>query len=524
MPRILGFPGPLLPALLWPWACFLYFYLSYRSPGYLAGGLAVLVAFHGVFAAWDRIRSTPLGLLVLAVPALALPALGLWQTWQLQDLGDSDHAIYVCAFWNLLRGVTRYSIHDLDIFGSHANYTCVLWLPAYLAGGAYALKVGKALCLLAAVALVLGHLRKDAREASWGGAALLLSPAVASQFFFGFHPEILAAPLLVLLFHAYREERLGRFLLLTALLAYTKEVMTLAVGGLLLVALMERRSLRWILLPGLLCCLQMALYWFVIKPHFSGGSNHLTERYMPTSLDQVLDSWLRIQTLQYVLHATFPFLPLLLALPKRYLALPIPLMAFYAAFPDPLFMVQWTNYNFPVALMMAAGLILSPGLRIGGKPASPGGSRDSGDAKVLDGRILLSCAVLSLLSYPLWREPFSIPSGNGAKRQALSDFKSRIPYTAAVLLHGPISVHFAGRKEVQQWVWRNRPWEDFDFVILETALPYWTRLPDSLARDVERLSSSPLWSREYSKDGLHFFRRLGPGDAAESPPKLAPGP
>lgn len=521
MTRLDALRGLIRPATAWPLFCFLYFLLSYRSLAYFAGGLGVLAGYWLLLASWGRAGRSLLGLSVLALLGMALPALGMWQALQLQDLGDLDHADYVCAFWNLMRGETRYSINDLDIFGSHSNYTCVFWIPLQMLGGEYALKAGKAFCLLAAVALAFRRHWPDRHAASWGAAALLLSPPVASQFFFGFHPEFLAAPLLVLAFEAYREERLARFLVLTGLLAYSKEVFTLAIGGILLVALVERRPWKWWLLPGLLCLVQMAVYWFVVVPRFTPEANHLTSTYLPTSLGQVIDGWFRMKSLQYVLHATFPFVPLMLAMPRRYLLLPLPLMAFYAGFPDTLFMEMWPNYAFPLAFLCAAGLVLAKNLRIDSVPARPAAGESSAPSApvALDGRILLACAVLSLLSYPLWREVLSVPRGNLDRGRVVDGFRARIPDQASVLVHGPIAVRFAARKEVQTWGFRKRPMEDFDYVVIEASLPYWVKREDELARDIGRLSRSPEWIREYGKDSLFLFRRnRGP---AAGP---APGP
>lgn len=518
MTHLAALRGWIRPATVWPLFCFLYFLLSYHSIAYFAGGLAVLVGYGLLLASWKGIGTSPLGPSTLATLAIALPALGMWQALQLQDLGDLDHADYVCAFWNLMRGETRYSINDLEIFGSHANYTCVFWIPVQMLAGEYALKAGKAFCLLAAVALAFRRHWPERHAASWGATALLLSPPVASQFFFGFHPEFLAAPLLVLAFIAYREERLARFMVITALLAYTKEVFTLAIAGLLLVALVERRAWKWWLLPGLLCLVQMAVYWFVVVPRFLPEENHLTSTYLPTSLGQVIDGWFRVKSLQYVLHATFPFLPLMLAMPGRYLLLPLPLMAFYAAFPNTLFMEMWPNYAFPLAFLCTAGVVLAKDLRIASGHTGPI-SADfpaSSAPMTLDGRILLACAVLSLLSYPLWREVISIPRGNLERGRVVDGFRDRIPEQAAVLVHGPIAVRFAARKEVQTWGFRKSPMEDFDYVVIEAALPYWVKREDELARDIRRLSESPDWIREYGKDSLFLFRR-NRGPAADPP-------
>jgi hypothetical protein len=94
-----------------------------------------------------------------------------------------------------------------------------------------------------------------------GVAALLISPPIASQFFFGFHPEFMGAPLLVLAMIAYRKRRLNAFLILTAMVSYCKEPFTLAIAGILPVAAVERRDWKWIILPGLLCSAQMKVYW-----------------------------------------------------------------------------------------------------------------------------------------------------------------------------------------------------------------------------------------------------------------------
>jgi hypothetical protein len=181
-------------------------------------------------------------------------------------------------------------------------------------------------------------------------------------------------------------------------------------------------------------------------------------------------------------------------------------MAFYAAFPNPLFMVQWPNYAFPLALLSAAGLVLAPGLRIG--TGGPGEAASAtGAPRPLDGRILLSCALLSLLSYPLWREVLSVPTGNLERRGQVAALRARIPDSASVLVHGPIAVHFAARREVETWGFRKRPLEDFDFVVMEASLPYWVGRREELARDIRVLSQSPRWIREYGRDSLFLFRR-----------------
>jgi hypothetical protein len=308
---------------------------------------------------------------------------------------------------------------------------------------------------------------------------------------------------LVLAMAAYREERLGYFLLATAFLTWTKEPLTLAVGGLLLLALIERRPWRWILLPGLLCCAQVAVYWFLILPRFAPQGN-LLGGFMPSSPSDILRAWFRPNTLLYLIHIYLPFAPLAIAMPKRYLILPLPLLIFYAAFPDTLFTVMWPNYAFPLALLCAAGLVLRK------------------DAVLPEGRILMACAVTSLLCYPLWREVLTFPRGDVARARQLLSLRAHIPDSASVLINAPNVARFASRREIRLWgessSWgkRTRPVEAYDFVLADTTFhPYWLVEKADLRTGLDALAASPSWSLEYARDGLFLFRRIaGTGEAA----------
>ncbi len=494
----------LRPAILTPFLAFLYFFLRYHSHAYLLGGALVLAGFLVAYSLWNQVERGPYGIVVLILVGLGLPALGIWQFLQLQDLGDMDQAMYSCAFWNIRHGWIHYSIRGTNMFGVHSQYTAMFWIPWHWLTGELGLKIGKCLFLLAAALLVLRRHGGNLKVLSWAAVAILLSPPIASQFFFGFHPEFIAAPILVLLLEAYRDGKLGRFLAYVAFLAYSKEVFTLVVGGVLLLALVEKRPWKWIVLPGLLCCLQMAIYWFVIMPRFAPAGNFLSS-YMPTSIQEAMAMWRRPEVLRYALHIALPFLPLLLAFPKRYLLLPLPLMAFYAAFPDSLFMVMWPNYAFPLAILCAAGLILQPEVRwsdIGSVEAcNPPGSVS------LDGRILLACVATSLLSYPLWREAFSIPHGNLGRNLEIKKIHDRIPENASVLVNGPFVTRFAARREIGIWGYRIKPVEAYDYIVLDAKLPYWLNRNNEaiLSKGIVTLANSPEWTMEYGRDSLYLF-------------------
>lgn len=487
------------PAALLPVGCAIYFLILHRSPAYLAGSLVVLALYSGAWAAWERLPRPSLALASAGLVACGLSAWGLWQFLQMHDLLDIDQAVYSQALWNLRQGNLDFWFFDRHLFGIHSQYTLVAWIPVQLLFGEPGLKAGKMLCLLLAAWLLVRGMRGKREASAWIAAAFLLSPAIASQFFYGFHPEFLGAPLLVLALLAYRDGKLGAFLLHTALLAYTKETFTLAIGGILLVALIERRSWKWWLLPGLLCCALMALYWFAVVPRFAPKGNHLS--FFIPSLSQIPSLWARPQVPFYVLHVALPFLPLLLAYPKRYLLLPLPLMAFYASFPDPFFMMMWGNYAFPLAILCCAGPVLEK---------EPAGR--------LDGRVLLACVVTSLLCYPLYRDVLSFPTGNLGRYRQVDRMVAMVPPSASVLVHGNFLARFASRREfsvIGNWNtkgrWNDVPREYFDYIAIDADFaPFWMPDREKVAREIRELSASPDWVREYGQDRLHLFRRKAP--------------
>lgn len=513
------FPGAFRrPAVLLPLLAFGYFFSRHWSLGYLAGGAAILAGCFLLQSRWHLFGPGPWGLLLFAVAALALPSLGAWQFLRLDDVGDIDHAAYAHALWNLGQANLDFSFNGRHLFGIHSQYTVPAWLPAQWLGGSLGLKLAEALCLIGTAYLAIHRFRAfhvGRGQAWWGALALLLCPPIASQFVFGFHPELLAAPMLVLALGAYRDGKLGQFLAWTALMAYTKETFTLATGGILILALLERRSWKWWLLPGLLCTAQMALYWLVILPRFAPEGNHLGH-FMPASPLHALSLWFRAQNLLYLLHVFLPFLPLALALPKRYLVLPLPLMAFYAAFPDPLFVQMWPNYAFPAALLAAAGLILPKDLRFASEPASSGagaatarGAAGAREAAILDGRLLAACAAISVLSYPLWRDVLFLPRGPDFAREVAA-LRARVPADAKVLLNGHFATPFAEREVVDLWGWRDKqaPLERYDHVLIDSAWsPGWLVSRRDLDSGIAYLKASPEWIREPSPTLLSFRKR-----------------
>ena len=506
--------------ILIPPLCFLYFVFKYHSLGYFCFGAAALILFYSVFflPATQKIRTrlfafNPLILFVLAAAGLSL--FGAWQYFQMNDQGDMDQSYYSMAFWNMRHGTLHHDFDGKNMFGIHSQYTATIWLPVQIFFGDLGLKLFQGFGLIFSSLFLTRLLWKSSQEdqdpaqkltnrnaALWASLAILLAAPVASQFFYGFHPELIGAPFLVVALYTYRKQNLWGFLICTALLAYTKETFTLVVGGILLLALIEKRNWKWIFLPGILCCVQMGIYWFLILPHFAPKGNMLSG-LMPHSLHDVFHNWFRLQTLVYFFQASLPFLPLLLVMPKKYLILPIPLMLFYAAFPDSAFMVMWVNYPFPTAFLFSAGLILETNLNFSANAALD----KTHSTKMIDLRIVITCALIALLSYPLWREIFTVPMANLHRSREVDKLNASIPLNSSVIVNTPSLTRFAPRREISTWVSHVKPLDYFEYAVIDTVLPFWGFTPHQRKLSVDSLMQNPNWKMEYGENGLYLFHR-----------------
>lgn len=486
-----------------PFLACLYFFQRYHSLGYLAFSACALAGYLAIFLLWERLDAAKLGWVALAGSTAGLSALGLWQFFNLADTGDIDQASYACWLWALAHGYGESVFSDFHIFAAHSNYAILLWVPVHWLAGETGIKVGKMVCLAAAAFLIAWRHRGERSEGPWLALAVLLSPPVASQFFFGFQPEFLAAPFLVLAFQAWRDEKLGAFLAYTAFIAINKEVFTLPIAGLLITGLIERRPWRWIAWPAALCCGLMAAYWFVIGPYFSRGAGNHFNAVFPSGPADALSRIFSRDSLLYAAWIALPFLPALATAPRRYLAIPIPMIAFYCLFTSD-FREIWRHYTYPQAFLCAAGWMV---WKQGGEQAVRASSR-----------ILFVCAVTSVLCYPMWKTVFSVPRGQPEKRREVMEIRRIVPPRASILVNGSFVTWFAARPDIMAWEYKVKPLGHFEYVLLDMSyMPASNFGAEDLARDSAMLSGSPAWRLERSGAGLSLFKRIAPPDSLQSP-------
>ena len=205
-----------------------------------------------------------------------------WWHWWTYQYGTFDLAFYVQSLWLAARGEWWVSLLNVPLMGNHAEPIVFLLTPLFALWSHPMLFVVVQTLALASMAFtgfrIARRLDFDPPSAIALGLTLLVLPATSSVGIYEFHPEALAAPLLLLLIEARLAGRFGRFWLwFLAVLACKENMALLLVAWCGAFALLEWRrgwswQLRWNGLPLLAAALWLALYASVISPRLNAGN------------------------------------------------------------------------------------------------------------------------------------------------------------------------------------------------------------------------------------------------------------
>jgi len=212
-----------------------------------------------------------------------------WWHWWTFQYGTFDLAFYVQALWLALRGKWMVSLLNVPLMGNHAEPIVFLMAPLF------------ALCphpmtLVAVQAIAFGtmpftawrigqRLGLERNAALLLALATLLTPASLSVAIHEFHPEALAAPLLLLLIEARLAERRGWHWLWFLAVLSTKEnmapllMMFCAVGVFQDWKRGRAWQMRWNLAPMLAAAAWLLLCARVIGPRLNAGNVDYLQLY-----------------------------------------------------------------------------------------------------------------------------------------------------------------------------------------------------------------------------------------------------
>jgi uncharacterized membrane protein len=214
-----------------------------------------------------------------------------------------DIAYFTQCLYTTLHGHLFYSnmYHDLlyskpvsSDFAGHNQLILALFLPFYVLH-----RSASTLLIVRNLAIVLCawpvYLISRRTMSSWlsvlTAIAFLLVPAVLYQNTYDFAPLSLAAfPLLFALYY-FLEGRFRPFVIALVLTQLVREDLVFAVFGLGLLALSQKRSARWVIVPCGLSVLWALLSWKIVFPHFLQGSTSAVSScfaYMGTSPSQMM--------------------------------------------------------------------------------------------------------------------------------------------------------------------------------------------------------------------------------------------
>jgi uncharacterized membrane protein len=193
-----------------------------------------------------------------------------------------DLAYYVQAIWQFIHGRFSVSLENVPLLGNHVEPIVFLFAPFFALVRHPILFVAvqnAALAIMAPIGYNLA-LRTgfDSRSALYLAAALLLAPATGYVALHEFHPEALAAPLLLLMLYARSTRRLWLHWLSFIAVLSCKENMALLLSAYCVVFLFTERETgfaqlaRWYGGPLVLAVLWFVICAKVITPAFNAGN------------------------------------------------------------------------------------------------------------------------------------------------------------------------------------------------------------------------------------------------------------
>src|SRR6188768_1894714 len=141
-------------------------------------------------------------------------AVSWWHWWTFQ-YGTFDLAFYVQSLWLALRGKWTVSLLNVPLMGNHAEPIVFLLTPLFAICPHPMLFVAVQTLAFATMPFTAWRIAQrlgiERPAAICLALATILTPAALSIGIYEFHPEALAAPLLLLLIEARLAEARGRF-------------------------------------------------------------------------------------------------------------------------------------------------------------------------------------------------------------------------------------------------------------------------------------------------------------------------
>ena len=401
----------------------------------------------------------PRALWIAALVFCATVIADSWFRWATFQYTTFDLAFYSQALWLAGQGVWNVSLLDVPLMGNHQEPITFLLLPLYKIWSHPMLLVIVQTLMLATMPFtgwrIARELEFDGRASLWLALATLLAPAAGFVALHEFHPEALAAPLLLLLLEARLKARPGLFWLWFLLTLACKENMALLLAWMCAVlAVLERGRGRewrtaWNVVPGV-----FAFAWFLacalwIGPRLNGGRVDYSGLYShlggsgtaivagfftePGRALRALWQGLTGGNLVWGLLAPFVLMPLLR---PRWIVIAAPIFAQH--------LLSWRSSEWSLHFHYAAPLL--PLLWFGAAEAAA----RLFWRETLAGWVLIASAVCQVWFGPVKRVWATLATSRDAlrEREWKSEMLAAVPEEASVTAGMPYLSHLTERREL----------------------------------------------------------------------------
>jgi len=382
-----------------------------------------------------------------------------WFRWWSFQYRTFDLAFYVQSFWLMLHGQWHVSLLDVPLMGNHAEPICFLLLPFFWIWQSPMFFVVVQALLLSTMPFtayrIARRLEFERTGAMWMALGTLLAPATGFIALHEFHPEALAAPLILLMLEARQAQRPGSFWVCFILAAMCKENVAFLLGWMCVVNWVFDRENgpRWQsnfnILPGIVAFAWVGIYATWIGPALNGGKVDYFEIYSHLGksggeiLGKIFTDPLRLWNAFWngatggnlIWGLLLPFLLLPLLRP-RWLIISAPIFAQHLLSNRP---SEWTIY-----FHYAAPLV--PLIWMGTVEASANMFWRENVAKW----IVAACAVCQIAFGPTLGIYRTITQSGPAlqQRELRSEMLTFIPADASAMVGEPFLSHLAKRREL----------------------------------------------------------------------------
>jgi uncharacterized membrane protein len=382
--------------------------------------------------------------------------------WANFEYRTFDLAYYVQAIWQLIHGHADVSLMNVPLLGNHVEPIVFLFAPLFALFRHPMLFVVVQNAAVAAMAIIGYDIARrfglDGKRSALLGIAILLAPAAGFIALHEFHPETLAAPLLLLLVRARLIDNLRWHWVWFVLILACKESMALLLIAYCAVHLVAERKrwpeLRtWYLYPML-----AAIVWFVIctkaiTPAFNAGNIDYLALYdrlgkspgeilrnavtHPLNIGSAFCHALVHGNLVWGLLLPFLCLPLL---KPRWLLIGAPIFLQH--------LLSWRSSEWNIYFHYAAPLL--PLFWIALVEAVAAFSRPRAISRVVVWFVISACAVAQLFLGPAPAIAATTADwfAHGADRIRKNQFVHKIPADASVLAPLPYLSHLAMREKL----------------------------------------------------------------------------